>query len=91
MLSGLLLMVQAAVLPGEFFAPASPYSDGCAATGVDAGGRDVAESFVVTFGDAIFVGYDDLMVLQDEIELVDAQDIRRTPGLLGLQFLCARR
>ena len=47
MLSGLALMVQAAVLDGQFFDPIPPFDDGGVASEVGVGGRDVAETFVV--------------------------------------------
>ena len=47
MLSRLALMVQAAVLDGQFFDPISPFDDGGIAAEVGVGGRDVAEALVV--------------------------------------------
>ena len=47
MLSCLALMVQAAVLDGQFFDPVLPFDDGGAAAEVGVGGRDVAETLVV--------------------------------------------
>ena len=47
MLSRLALMVQAAVLDGQFFDPVSPFDDGGVAAEVGVGGRDVAEALVV--------------------------------------------
>jgi hypothetical protein len=46
MLSRLALMVQAALLDGEFFDLLPTFDDGGVPTEVDDGGRDVAESFV---------------------------------------------
>ncbi len=46
MLSGLPLMIQTAVVDGEFLYPFSPFDDGCGAPEVDVGRRDVAEAFV---------------------------------------------
>ena len=48
MLSRQLLMVQSAVLDGEFFDLFSPFDDGCVAPEVDVGGRNVAEALVVS-------------------------------------------
>lgn len=48
MLSGLPLMVQAAFSDSLFFDAFSPFLDGRIAPEVDVGGRDVAETFVVT-------------------------------------------
>ena len=47
MLSRLALMVQAAVLDGQFFDPVPPFDDGGVAAEVGVGGRDVAETLVV--------------------------------------------
>ena len=47
MLSRLALMVQAAVLDGQFFDPIPPFDDGGVAAEVGVGGRDVAETLVV--------------------------------------------
>ena len=43
MLSRLSLMVQAAVLDGQFLDHFSPFDDGCVAPEVDVGRRDVGE------------------------------------------------
>ena len=48
MLSRLALMVQAAVLEGQFFDRFSPFYDGCITPEVDVGGRDVIEALVVS-------------------------------------------
>ena len=47
MLSRLSLMVQAAVLDGQFLDHSSPFDDGCIAPEVDIGRRDVGEALVV--------------------------------------------
>ena len=47
MLSRLSVMVQAAVLDGQFFDPFSRFDDGGVAAEVGIGGRDVAEALVV--------------------------------------------
>jgi len=47
MLSRSALMVQAAVLDGQFFDPVPPFDDGGVAAEVGVSGRDVAETLVV--------------------------------------------
>ena len=47
MLSGLLLMEQAAFLDCLFFDSSSPFDDGCVAPEVGIGGRDVVDALVV--------------------------------------------
>ena len=47
MLSGLPLMVQAAVLDREFLDPFSPFDDGCGATKIGVGRRDFAQAFMI--------------------------------------------
>ena len=47
MLSRLSLMVQAAVLDGQFLDHFSPFDDGCVAPEVDVCRRDVGEALVV--------------------------------------------
>ena len=47
MLCRLALMVQAAVLDGQFLDLFSPFNDGSFAAAVGSGGRDVAEALVV--------------------------------------------
>jgi hypothetical protein len=48
MLNRLALMVQAALLDGEFRDPFSPFDDGGVPTEVDDGGGDVVQALVVT-------------------------------------------
>ena len=47
MLSRLALMVQAAVLAGQYFDPVPPFDDGDVAAEVGVDGRDVAEALVL--------------------------------------------
>jgi hypothetical protein len=64
MLSCLALMVQAAVLDGQFFDPVLPFDDGGAAAEVGVGGRDVAETLVV---EAIVIVIDESANLAFEV------------------------
>ena len=97
MLSGLALMVQAAVLDGRFFDPIPPFDDGGVASEEGVGGRDVAEALVVAVvvividesvdlafkisGQVIFFQQD--TVFQGVVPTLDLA--------LGLRMICKRR